>query len=269
LSEVHLLDHLALVERIISSECRGRGMTSEDTEEFRAEVMLQLIQRDYAILRKFQGRSSFGTFITTVISRLINDYRDKQWGKWRGSAAAKRLGRIAIELERMLYRDGRTLDEATSLLAGNHPELSRIQLEQLAARLPQRVRPRHVPLDHATNLSVDETLFVERESTARQISDIVNGVVSRLPAEDRLVLQLHFTDEMPVPVIARSLALDVQALYRRLRRILEHVREQLETAGIRSADIEGIIESNAQLDFDLRGEQSTAASLETNHEDTS
>jgi hypothetical protein len=53
---------------------------------------LKLIENDYRILRSFEGLASLGTYLTTVIARLFLDFQIHEWGRWRPSAAATRLG---------------------------------------------------------------------------------------------------------------------------------------------------------------------------------
>jgi RNA polymerase sigma factor for flagellar operon FliA len=53
-----------------------------------------------------------------------------------------------------------------------------------------------------------------------------------MPAEDSMIIRLHYEEGMSVAEIARTLAIPQKPLYRRLERLLEHLREQLEAEGI-------------------------------------
>src|SRR6185503_1033291 len=102
-------------------------------------VCFKIFEDDYGIIRKFEGRSSFSTYLTTVILRLFHQWRVEQWGKWRPSAEAKRLGDKAITLERLITRDGFTFDEAVKVLTVRDGGLSPVaELEALYVRLPLR-----------------------------------------------------------------------------------------------------------------------------------
>src|SRR5947209_1314930 len=120
-----LEDNLDLVERVIRFTSRRQRLDEADAEEFASTVKLRLIENDYAIVRKFQGRSHLSTFLTIVVQRMLLDYRIHHWGKWHASAEAKRLGDVALELEQLLHRDGRTIDDALPLLRAQHPEATR------------------------------------------------------------------------------------------------------------------------------------------------
>src|SRR5262245_22139060 len=63
--------YLALIYRVIhfTSYHRSAALTAEDIEDLAAEILLQLVANDYAVLRQFQGRSSFSTYLTVIARR--------------------------------------------------------------------------------------------------------------------------------------------------------------------------------------------------------
>ena len=95
-----LLDNLDLVERLVRFTARRHHLSFTDAEEFASIVRLKLVENDFAILRKFEGRSLLSTYLTVVIERLCHDFSIARWGKWRPSAAARRQGDVAMLLER-------------------------------------------------------------------------------------------------------------------------------------------------------------------------
>ena len=102
-----------------------------------------LIDDDYAVLRKFRGKSLLKTYLSTVIANLFRDHLIRKHGKWRPSAMARRRGREAAQLERLLFRDGLSVTEAVEILKRNAGvEQSREELTTLAAELPVRLRSR-------------------------------------------------------------------------------------------------------------------------------
>src|SRR5690554_6597075 len=98
-AEQLFVENLPLIHRVTAAVARQNRLSVDDAEEFAATVHLRLIADDYAVLRKFRGRSSLQTFLKVVIQRICLDFRDAQWGKWRSSAAARRHGEVAIRLE--------------------------------------------------------------------------------------------------------------------------------------------------------------------------
>ncbi|HKR64399.1 MAG TPA: sigma-70 family RNA polymerase sigma factor [Thermoanaerobaculia bacterium] len=251
-----LLQKLPEIEDLIDSICRRRGMDPDAREEFAAIVKLRLVEDDYIVIRAFQHRSSFSVYIAAVIKRLLLDHRNREWGKWRASAEAERLGPVAVDLERLLYRDRRPMDEALVVLARTHTGVTRAEAERLEARLPPRVRRVKVDVEAAVDVIARETMCgPQHEGMARQISAVIRAFIARLPKEDQLLLQLRFHSGMTVAQIARSLHTKQQSLYRKLYRHIDTLRAELTAAGIDAADVNALIGSDAVvLDFNWKNE---------------
>ena len=256
-----LLSNLALIERAVAFASRRHRLTPEDAEEFAAVVNLRLVENDYAILRAFEGRSSPATYFGIVVQRMLFDYRNHKWGTWHDSAEAKRLGPLAIELERSLYRDKLSFDEAFAALKKRDESLSRDALESLAKRLPERgPKRREVPLEHATRVAVSSAESIEadaaagnRRDVAERVSSLVNELMDKLPDADRLLLQLRFQEGMTVAQIARATRDDQKSLYRRIERCMRDIRRQMESTGLAPDEVLDLIgRDDTVLDFQLR-----------------
>ena len=250
-----LLSNLDLIERIIAFTCRRRQMDPADAEEFAATVKLKLVEGDYAVLRKFEGRSRFSTFMTVVIQRMLLDFRIHHWGKWHPSATATQLGGMAVELEKMLLRDERSVDEAFQILAARDRDLTIEKVRSLAAVLPARPPKRtNVGLDEAAELSsaAEDHLPAERARVSAKVSGVVRKFIDSLPQEERLILQLRFDSEMTIAQIARSLHLDQKKLYRRIEQLLRDLRADLERQGVSAGEVRELIDDRGVvLDFHL------------------
>jgi RNA polymerase sigma factor (sigma-70 family) len=255
-----LTANLRLVERAVAFACRRYGLDPDDAEEFAAIVNLKLVENGYAILCKYEKRSSFATFISIVVQRMALDYRIHTWGKWHISAEAKRLGPLAVQLDQLLSRDGRTLEEAFVALAPHHDGLTRESLRALAERLPRHPpRRRAVQLDEAAPVAVTRGDVVEeramtrdRRNASERVSMVMAAVIESMPDDERLILQLRFEGGMAVSQIARVLRLDQKLLYRRLERRMHDIRAELERSGLTSADVLDLIGRDEEfLDFDL------------------
>lgn len=244
-AEQLFLENVDTIERIAAFVCRRSGVRDDDAaEEFASEAKFRLLENGYAIIRKFEGRSSFSTYLTTVITRLFYQCRVEEWGKWRPSAEAKRLGNRAITLEQFVTRDGFSFDEAVEILTSRAGAgYSRAELEAIWLRLPPRLpRPTLVSEEASAETSssstADEALLSrERERTARKAVGIIDGVIRALPAEDQMILRMRFWEERRVPDIARRLHLDQKWLYKRLDRLKMQIKRALEDAGINHEDI--------------------------------
>jgi RNA polymerase sigma factor for flagellar operon FliA len=247
------LEHLPTIERIAAFVARRFHLNPDDTAEFVQIVRVRLWENDYAIIRKFEGRSSFTTYLTTVIIRLFHQWRVERWGKWRPSAAARRLGDTAIMLERLLTRDGYTFSEAVKVMTTHAgAKVSVSELEAIYVRLPSR-HPR--PMEMSGEVSPDAAAVEsdagtriesrDRERTAQRIMETIDAVET-LEAEDRLILQLRFRKAMKVPEIARTLGLDQKKIYKRLDKLFATLRRDLEAAGVKRADVDAVLVSGDQ-----------------------
>ncbi len=249
-----LLANLPLIEQIVASICRRKGMNPDEIEEFAAVFKLRLVDNDYAVIRAFGERSSFATYIAAVASKALLDHRNHLWGKWRASAEAERLGELAMEVERMLYRDDRPCDEAFMVLTAEHPSMTRQEFDSIVVKLPTRVKRRRVELDEAIlDPEQPDVTGLELADAVSTISRVVCAFIDALPEEDQLILRLRFDSEMNVSQIARALRLDQQLLYRRLYRHYAVLRGALERAGVRAADVADIVGKETELlDFHLK-----------------
>ena len=102
---------LPQIQQAIAFVCRQRRLTRDDAHDLASDVYLRLLQHDGAVLRRYRGESSLHVPVV-VIQRVLLDARIARAGKWRPSAVARRLGRVAIHLERLVFYEGLSLGEA-------------------------------------------------------------------------------------------------------------------------------------------------------------
>ncbi|MBP7866986.1 MAG: sigma-70 family RNA polymerase sigma factor [Acidobacteria bacterium] len=234
-----LLDNLPLVERAVAFVCRRQRFSAEMAEEFSAEVNLKLVEDDYRVLRRFEGRSSLSTYLVAVVQHFALDYRDRLQGRWRPSARASALGEDAVRLEELVHRDGRSREEALTILAGEgRPAPAGKELDDLCApRAPRRPELSALDPEAAGNIPVESTAedalqAVEARPGARRLSQVLDRAVDALRAEDRLAVRLRYGDGLPVVDVARVLGREPRPLYRRFEKILARLRRALAAGGI-------------------------------------
>jgi len=107
-----LEEHVQLIERLVGRACRRVGIASSEIGDMASMVKLALVENDYAILRRYEGRSAIATYLTVCIQRLLADHRERTHGRWRPSPEAQRLGEGAVVIEDVVQRQGRSLEEA-------------------------------------------------------------------------------------------------------------------------------------------------------------
>jgi RNA polymerase sigma factor (sigma-70 family) len=253
--------NLALIDRVIGDVCRRAGLRDADAEDFASAAKLALIEDDYGVLRRFEGRAPLGAFLTVVVQRFLTQERLRIWGRWRPSAEAERLGAAAVLLEKLLVRERRSLDEAVPIVRAFDPSLDRRQVRELADRLPQRsARPRLVPLpDEDDDLAAGDAADARaHESDARRTSEraarVVRETIAPMPLHDQMLLRFHFGAEMTIAETSRLLGVPQRPLYRRVEAVLRELRSALEREGLGAAVIEDLICAGVpeSHDFGLR-----------------
>lgn len=133
--------YLGLIYRVIHFTAHQRSLTlqPEDVEDIAAEILLTIVANNYAVLRQFQKRSSFPTYLTVIARRigvheLMKRYKQqaKQLGDARDVPAPagrmessfdtmdevqrllSKLPRRAREAVRMFYLEGRSYEEIST-----------------------------------------------------------------------------------------------------------------------------------------------------------
>jgi RNA polymerase sigma-70 factor (ECF subfamily) len=122
---------LGLIYHVVqhTAHLRSAPLKPEDTEDLAAEVLLQLVANDYAVLRQFRQNSSLATYLTVIARRICVHELARR-------AAAREVqpssGNQAVEAEAEAEESG-LQPRGASL---EHLE----EVERLLAKLPSRER---------------------------------------------------------------------------------------------------------------------------------
>jgi RNA polymerase sigma factor (sigma-70 family) len=230
--------HLAHIDQIAQSVCRRNGVNEHDAEDFASDVRLKLCDDDYAVIRKFQGKSLFTTYLTVVINKAFLDHRRRIWGKWTPSSQAKRLGNMAVALETLVYRDGATFESACEILERSHgAPVDRRQLREMLAELPRRSPRRFEGDDGLKTLASDDgadaaVLATERDEQLAAAEAALRTALENLPDEDRAVIRMLYYEGLSIADIARGLQIEQRRLYPRVRQVLTSLKKALSTQKI-------------------------------------
>jgi RNA polymerase sigma factor for flagellar operon FliA len=239
---------LPLIEQSLKRIASRKCCSPDEAEDFASWARLKLLQDGRPILEKFQGRSTLSTYLTTVVLNLFRDYRIAKWGKFRPSAAAKRMGTVAVRLEMLVARDGHSVTEAVEILLRNDGVPGSVEsLEAMAAKLPVRTPrrfEREQTLEQVPGRESAEDLALGREvaAAAARVEVALDEALSTLSPEDRLILKLRVHDGFTVADIARSLHLEQKPLYRRLDQLTARLRQEMEARGVRREDVAEVVE---------------------------
>jgi len=243
IQELALALQWQMITDVVERSRRKLGADEEEGETVESKVKLKLYANNFEIIRNFRRESSFPVYLRTIVQRTFHDLRMERFGKWHHSAAAERLGPMAKNLERMIYREGYTQSEAISVLLTSHPEISRATLEKTLESLPiKQHRPSMVSMKDvedmiSTNSDSDILMITgERFRLSERVAALVRRFMNELEDTDRKLLQFLFERNLKISTISRMLMKDQKGLYRRRDELLARLRVELEKAGIGPKD---------------------------------
>ncbi len=128
-----LARHRPFVAHVIQDLARKHHLSGDEIDELARRVERALERNDYELLRIFDERSSWDTYLTTVVSRLFLAYQSERWGHWRPTPRATKMGPTAVLLEELISRDRLSLTEAIHFMRTTHRvDVPRPKLEELA-----------------------------------------------------------------------------------------------------------------------------------------
>lgn len=114
---------IALITHVVTSTAELRlGHVPEQTrDDIVAEVFLKLVDKDFAVLRRFRGQSSLGTYLVVVVRRV----------------AVRRLAKIGRTAAAQLTSDPTSVEGNGELTVENNEEvqslLSKMPVEEATA----------------------------------------------------------------------------------------------------------------------------------------
>jgi RNA polymerase sigma factor for flagellar operon FliA len=225
--------HLPLVDSVVTAIARRHRVRGDALDEFRSLSFLKLVEHDYDVLRRFQGASSLRTYLTIVLQRVLLDHRNREWGRWRASAAAHRIGPAAVMLERLVTRDGLSPDEALAAVgaapASECADFARGLAPRPTAR-GARATLGEEAIPDCQDPSLDPEARMERREQIERsetVRDVVREALRSLPTQDHLLLTLRYRDGLSIADVARVLEVEAKPLYRRIDRLLAYLQEVL------------------------------------------
>jgi len=234
--EALFLSCLSTIDRVAGILGQRHGLAEADVEEFASWAKARLIDGDYAVFQKFEGRSSLNTYLAVVLANLFKDFRNSRWGRWRPSAAARRLGALAVRFETLVYRDGHSAHEAVELLRTQGADEE--ETKNLAFRVPPRSSVREVSIDAAAENAADPhgadlaLRWREREAELVRSEDILRAALAELPSDEQVIVRMRFWDSFSVADIARALGQEQKPLYRKLEVIQRKLGVLLQAQGV-------------------------------------
>ena len=242
--ERQFLDHLLVIDQVVQFIGRRHRLPADAIEELQSAVHLKIIDNDYEVLRKFEGRSSIRTYLTSVVQRHFLDSRTAVWGRWRPCACARRAGPAGVLLDQLLTRDAVSLDEAVARVRERY-DVSELALRSLAAQIPVRTPRRFVGEESLNEVAADAGPATPATTVGRDEGDraesALHAALNALGNEDQIILKYRFVYALQVSQISRLTGLEQKPLYRRLEGIFKVMRREMEAQGLTREQVLAVV----------------------------
>jgi RNA polymerase sigma factor (sigma-70 family) len=237
-----LESNVALITRIAVQAARRHRLPLQDRPDLVSIFWTHLAKDDHRVLRQFRGPGSIAAYLRTVVDRLVLDLRTAQWGKWRPSARARRLGPSAEAFERLVIRDGQPPDEARAMLLGGMGQAVPSDLIGSRSRCrggQRRLVALDLVLGHSATTADPFAALLDqrRERRGHLVGRHLEQTIGALPADDQLLIRMRHERGLKISQIAALLGADQKRLYRRFQTIHGRLRRSLAAAGISARDV--------------------------------
>ncbi len=189
---------------------KGELNIGNEADRLFNRVLDKLSENDFSILRKFEGRSKFSTYLTTIIVRTAIDMIRERAGRDRVETGSGVSRSVKLpDTEGTPVREGkRSGEEGKYFVADteNIPEL--------------------------------KVIGTDREKKMREV---ISLIFSALNGEEKLLLRMKFPadsgiEPLSTAEISRALGITGKAVYNRIDRIIKKCRKIIENAGIGEND---------------------------------
>lgn len=226
-----------LYRRLIRRTLRNSRLPTAEWDDFKSMALFHLVKDDYRVLRLCRSKEQLPGYLLRVLGRLLLDHRVRNMGKWRPTAKATRMGTVAVALERLLYRERLSHDEALARLRTIHGH----DLVTDAAAItttPPLPRRHMVSLEDAIGLATSEPTpedrLIARQARRRAATTMqqVRRELGRLSPKDRVLLLMRYRDGMAIIDIARALRIDARPIYRRFEAVQKQLWSALNAVGV-------------------------------------
>jgi RNA polymerase primary sigma factor len=232
-----------------------RNLGRAGREDAYQEVCLKLIENDFRRIRLYGGRGSFTGYILTVVDRILIDLVRREAPRRRMPAAISRSTPLDQAIYVAVVWEGCPPDAdrlAAALRGKLEQDPAAADIAESVARVAGMTRlERTPPATEAISLDVllgegggisiadssptpeDHLLLFEEEARRAALVAAINAAAEKLPAGERLYLQIVFSANEPLQArsIARLMGCPVEEVYRlkqRTQKWLKEITVQLE-----------------------------------------
>lgn len=232
---------------VLYQTARSCTSAEEDAADCYLHICERLAHEGFRRLLKFkpQGKASFTTWLRVVARNICLDWYRSQYGRVRPFKSVQRLSPLEIEIYNQRFIRGASQEETLQRLEAQFPGVSLVDLSNIEERLQTSLTSRQQwliatrgqpdfdspiavasedceagALDVADPGPSPEAQLVDREQQSQ-----LDKSVAGLPAQERLLVQLRFEQDLSLEEIARVCGLnDAQQVHRKLAAILKKLR---------------------------------------------
>jgi RNA polymerase sigma factor (sigma-70 family) len=209
---------------LIRHVIRQHGFTDDPADDCFSHVCAALSNDDCRRLRSFRadGPAQFGTWLVAVVANLCVDWRRKEQGRGRVPKSVAQLPDLEQQVYRCIYLRRMSRAQCTQDLAPRFPGLTEGTVAAINARLFALLTPQQrwqlsvrSPSLQSATCSVESAdddpacrvampgpgpdELVAAMQAQRQLQD----ALSRLPADQRLLLRLRYEQNLTLAEVAR------------------------------------------------------------------
>lgn len=244
---VEFLEHYASLIMSVASQFEYEQDRINDCFLYACE---QLNDNGFRRLLKFDttGKASFRTWLGSVVFNLCVDWHRREYGRATLLPAISALPAFDQSVYRMVIEQGMDKETCFQSLRADFPDLTRELIARAVARVwslltPRQrwqisVRSRGRKQAHGSSSREglewlpDPAMGPDREARKRQELEFLQDAMSRLPAEQRLLLRLRFQEGLTLKKIAQlKYRGDVNLTWRQIQAAMKALFQLFPQAG--------------------------------------
>lgn len=196
------VENLVLIDEESQATARRLGLSSEEVSDFVAWIRLKVVERNYDVLQGCACSSDISKVLKPRIEFLTREY------SYAGANLLRPSQGIQLSLE--ILNSGRFSNRC------------------LLAEIMRRT-------------ALDEQHATREGNSLQHVKRALQDAMDALPKNDRALLELVFAGGKTLSGVARLVDLPQKVLYRRLDKILNDLRRNMESRGINKAEVSGVL----------------------------
>lgn len=232
----------------IEAVCRRKFYDPVEADECFVYILDQLQANDFKRLRSFKGRSSFKTYVYTVINSLAADFKRRKYGRKRIPKAVSKLGEWAERVYRIVcwqrynYKDAYEITCLEGIFEGSFGKF--LETVEPLRGVPCRENPSFLSVDDEEGAAPDlsdaeanplEELLCRMDDEVRlKALAVIKKVTDELNEIDQTLVRLVYGSGKSMAAAGRAAGLKPNAARKRLKSILTRYKAGLLAEGIRN-----------------------------------